>query len=419
MWKYRCKSHLFALFVAFVLGCILTAISFSNGLSVYQEYLPKAAYNFIVHNKVLTCLCGGLGFSGIVNVVFIAQYAMSIYNVSPFIFLFLMFFASEFLLYAGIILVIPSVIVCIYGIVSLRLNIGKQMSAQHISQDSEIVRMYQIHHTLREETKELADTCRTNVNKATGVYILGLIALGCLAFALNNVFLFMIAIIVFMFLFNMLLRYRSSCMIPITSLLYEQCDPEACASALIYYSTIRNRVRLKNQSLLAQCLIYMDDPELAQDVLINYPRKDAASSLTYYSLMAYIYYLLKDEEGLQRCLEEAKRIRLGFGQTGVMIQNEEVLAIQNKIDLMNSDFSKVKRYYLNALKKAHFKFQTVDASYYIAMISFVEQDYPLANHYFEKVIQMGNTMSFVEKAKKFQSKMSNMDLTIDDYTYES
>lgn len=415
MWKYRCKSHLLSLLAAFVVGCLVTGLSFSTGVEVYQQVLPSDVYAFMTQNMWLTYAMGGFSFAGIINVIMIAQTVMSTYNISPFIFILLIMIASEPLFLIGTLLVIPAIIVCIYGMVSLKMQRGKEMSAHNFSEDSEIVRMYTLHHKLDESVKPLAESCRHNVNRMTYLYLLGVVALFCVLFFVNNLMIGALAFLFYMFAFNLLLRYRASCMIPITSLLYDKCDPEACASAIIYFSTKRGKVKLKSQTLLAQCLIYLDDPELAQDVLIGYPRKDAASSLTYWSLMATIYYLLKDEEGLNRCKEESQRIRLGIGQTGVMIQNEEIAAIQNKINLMNGEFSTSKKYYLDSLNKARFTFQQVDACYYIALISFVEQDYPLANMYFEKVVNVGSKMCFVEKAKKYQSKMENMNLDIDDY----
>jgi hypothetical protein len=129
--------------------------------------------------------------------------------------------------------------------------------------------------------------------------VLGIVAVMSIIFLVDNIWITMAALLFYMMAFNLIARYRSSCMIPITKLLYEECNPEACISALIYYSTNRRgKIKLSNQSLMAQALIYLNDPQLAQDVLITYPRKDAASVLTYWSLMAYIYYLLKDEQGL-------------------------------------------------------------------------------------------------------------------------
>lgn len=415
MWKYRCKSHLLSLIGAFFVGALITAFSMSSDMAIYQEFLPREVYQFMSQNTVMTYMIGGFSFAGIVNTILIFQLLSSTFGVSPFIMILVLMMAANVALMIGTFLVIPAVIVCIYGMVSLKLSREKEMARRNFSQDSELVRMYTLHHELIEDMKPLADTCKKNVNKMTALYLLGVVALMIVCFVVNNLLIITLIFFVYMFLFNILLKYRASCLIPITSLLYDQCNPEMCASAIIYYSTKNGKVKLKNQTLFAQCLIYLDDPELAQDVLISYPRKDAASSLTYWSLMASIYYQLKDEDGLNRCKEEATKIKLGFGQTGVMIQSEEVAAIQNKINLMNGEFSTSKKYYLDSLKKSRFAFQQVDACYYIALISFVEQDYPLSNLYFDKVVSLGNKMSFVKKAKHYQSKMENMDLSLDSY----
>lgn len=414
MWKYRCKTHLLSFLGAFIVGCVVTAIFFFTNTETYLQILPADVYKFISENIWLTCAAGGLSFAGVINIILIAQMLMSLYNLNPFIFIILIMFAAEPLVILGIVLVVPAIIVCIYGMVSLNKERGKEMKAHNFSQDEELVRMYKLHHKLDENVKSLAENCRKNVNKMTYLYILGIVALFCVLFFIQNIMIATLAFLFYMFLFNILLRYRASCLIPITSLLYDKCDPEACASAIIYYSTKNGKVKLKSQTLFAQCLIYLDDPQLAQDILINYPRKDAASSLSYWSLMANIYYLMKDEDGLNRCKEEAQKIQLGFGQTGVMIQNEELSSIQNKIDLMNGEFSTCKKYYLDSLNKARFTFQQVDSCYYIALISFVEQDYPLANMYFDRVINLGNKMCYVSKAKHYQSKMENMNLDINE-----
>lgn len=311
------------------------------------------------------------------------------------------------------------VIVCIYGMVTLKSNTAKEFSKAKINEESELLRLYKIHHNFREDVKPIAEMVKKNERKISGIFALGVIAIICVSVLISNFWIMVIAFIFYMFAFNIILRYRSSAIIPITALLYEQCDPEACASAIFFYSKTRgNKIHLKQHTLLAQCLIYLDDPELAQDVLITFQRKDAASSLQYWSLMAYINYLLKDEYSLQRCKEEASSIQLHFGKTGVMIQSEEVKAIQNKIDLMNGELNVCRKYYLEALRRAKFPFQQVDASYYIGLISFVEQDYPLANVYFTRVVQHGNKMCFVQRANKYLEKINGMDIDLNS-VYES
>lgn len=420
MWKYRCKSHFISLIVAFAVGVGLSVIVFSRGIDISSDIfssslssLPGAdtqaidqVLKYLQNNMWILYMGDGLLISGIINVIYIGQYLTVRFNISPWIVMCIIFFLPEYMIYIGTILVIPAFIVCIYGMLSLRSSISKERREFNFSSDDELVRMYEIHHKLDESYKELAKSCRKNVRKLTSIYALGIVALFVILFVVNNIMLLAVLLMFYLFAFNLVLRYRAVSLLPITKLLYEDCNPEACASAIIYYSTNRKgHTRLTQHTLLAQCLIYLNDPELAQDVLISYPRKDAASSLQYWSLMSYIDYMLKDEEALNRCKEEAQSVRLNYGRAGVMIQSEEMASIENKIHLMDGDFNTCKKYYLQGLQRARFAFQQVDSCYYIALISFVEEDYKLARMYFEKVIEIGNRMYFVEKAKSYLEKI--------------
>ena len=425
MWKYRCKSHLISLIVAFAVGVGLSVIVFSSGIDISSDIfssslssLPGAdtqaidqVLKYLQNNMWILYMGDGLLISGIINVIYIGQYLTVRFNISPWIVMCIIFFLPEYMIYIGTILVIPAFIVCIYGMLSLRSSISKERREFNFSSDDELVRMYEIHHKLDESYKELAKSCRKNVRKLTSIYALGIVALFVILFVVNNIMLLAVLLMFYLFAFNLVLRYRAVSLLPITKLLYEDCNPEACASAIIYYSTNRKgHTRLTQHTLLAQCLIYLNDPELAQDVLISYPRKDAASSLQYWSLMSYIDYMLKDEEALNRCKEEAQSVRLNYGRAGVMIQSEEMASIENKIHLMDGDFNTCKKYYLQGLQRARFAFQQVDSCYYIALISFVEEDYKLARMYFEKVIEIGNRMYFVEKAKSYLEKIDAINL---------
>ena len=409
-----------SLIVAFVVGVGLSVIVFSRGIDISSDIfssslssLPGAdtqaidqVLKYLQNNMWILYMGDGLLISGIINVIYIGQYLTVRFNISPWIVMCIIFFLPEYMIYIGTILVIPAFIVCIYGMLSLRSSISKERREFNFSSDDELVRMYEIHHKLDESYKELAKSCRKNVRKLTSIYALGIVALFVILFVVNNIMLLAVLLMFYLFAFNLVLRYRAVSLLPITKLLYDDCNPEACASAIIYYSTNRKgHTRLTQHTLLAQCLIYLNDPELAQDVLISYPRKDAASSLQYWSLMSYIDYMLKDEEALNRCKEEAQSVRLNYGRAGVMIQSEEMASIENKIHLMDGDFNTCKKYYLQGLQRARFAFQQVDSCYYIALISFVEEDYKLARMYFEKVIEIGNRMYFVEKAKSYLEKI--------------
>lgn len=409
--------------VAFVVGLGLSAVVFSSGVDLNSDMFSSAlsqapgvnteALNqvlaYLQNNMWILYLGDALLISGIINIIYIGQYVTARFNISPWIIMFLIFFLPEYMIYIGTLLVIPAFIVCIYGMLSLRSSISKERREFNFSNDDELVRMYKIHHNLDESYKELAKTCRKNVRKLNGIYALGIVALLVILILINNMLLLAVLLMFYLFAFNLVLRYRAVSLLPITRLLYEDCNPEACASAVIYYCTnSKGHTRLKQHTLLAQCLIYLNDPELAQDVLISYPRKDAASSLQYWSLMSYIDYMLKDEDGLSRCKEEAQSIRLHYGRAGIMIQSEEMAAIENKIHLMDGDFNTCKKYYLQGLQRANFPFQQVDSCYYIALISFVEEDYKLARMYFEKVLEIGNRMYFVEKAKNYLAKIDKI-----------
>lgn len=421
MWKYRCKTHLLALLASFGIGVLfglITYFVYGDTLQVYLQEIAReaglssaefAVVRDLMVNPALQAGMTGIVFAGLVNIVFLAQYVASKSSYAPLIFIVLLLMASVYLLLAGIVLLIPAIVVCIYGMVSLKSSLSFQRQQRNFSDDDEIVRIYKIHHTLDENVKKVALECKKNVRKFTVVYTLGVIAALCVLFFVQN-FVVLVLLLVFLFMsFNYLMCYFANFLMPIRLLLYQNCDPEACASAIIYYSTNRNgKVKLKNRILLAQALIYMDDPQLAMDVLIDYSRRDQASLLQYWSLMATINYMLKDEDALDRCKEEAGKVRMNYGVQGVLVQSEELASIQNKVDLMNGQFNTCKKYYLQALQKARLPFQQVDACYYIGMISFVEQDYSLASMYFEKVISLGNKMAFVQKAKHFQSKIDAM-----------
>lgn len=371
---------------------------------------------FIKNNTTLVILSGGMSVAGIVNILRLMVLATEQWNISPVLVLILLIFMPEIFLYLGTLLVLPALIVCIIGMISLHNQKNKEYHDVKMSDENELIRIYQIHHPLNEEVKPLAKSCQKIMDRISFAYILGLIGIASIVLLISNIWIVAIAFVFYMFAFNVLIRYRNSAMIPIISLLYEKCDPEACASAIIYFSTRRNKVRLKQHTLFAQCLIYMDDPELAQDVLVHFSRKDRASNLLYWSLMSCIYYLLKDEESLVRCKEEVNKLdsHNRFGVVRVVIENKELAAIQNKIDLMNGDLNTCKKYYLNSLHYLPHPFQQVDANYYIALISFVQKDYPVADLYFKRVVANGNKMCFVKKAQDYLSKLEQMDINLDD-----
>ncbi|MDO4467790.1 MAG: hypothetical protein Q4C49_12435 [Bacillota bacterium] len=411
MWKYKCKTHLISLGFGFLIGAVLTCLSLFKEAAIIYEMIPSEIASLIMDNPYLLVISGGFGIAGFVNVVFIIQYIAEKLNINSFFLLLAVMMGPTVSLMVGVICVIPAALVCVYGILSLRAEEKKRMQGHQQGLDEEFVRVYCIQHKLNEDMRALGESCRKNADKVNMIYFLGVIAVVCSTLAINNFLIWGLMLIIYLMLFQVVLRYRATVFLPITSLMYTQCDPEACISAIIYYSTKKGKVKLVQRNLIAQCLLYLDDPELAQDVLIGYPRKDQSSSLTYWTIMSYIYYMLKDESGIKRCKEEASKVRLNFGGGGVMIQSAELRSIQNRIDLLNGDLNTCKKYFLDSLKnRVPLPFQLVDASYYIGLISFVEEDYVIARLYFEKVVENGNGMAMVAKAKKYLEKISNIDV---------
>lgn len=411
MWKYKCKSHLISLGFGFLIGAVLTCLSFYKDTAIIYEMVPENIASIIMENPYLLIISGGFGIAGFVNVVFIIQYIAEKLNINSFFLMFAVMMGPTISLMIGVACVIPAIFVCIYGILSLKGEEKKRMQGHQQGLDEEFVRVYCIHHKLNEEMRSLGESCRKNADKINAIYALGIIAIVCSTLAINSFVIWAIMLVVYIMLFQVVIRYRATVFLPITSLMYTQCDPEACISAIIYYSTKRGKVKLVQRNLIAQCLLYLDDPELAQDVLIGYPRKDQSSSLTYWTIMSYVYYMLKDEAGIVRCKEEASKVRLNFGGGGVMIQSAELRSIQNRIDLLNGELNTCKKFFLEFLKnRIPLPFQLVDASYYIGLISFVQEDYVIARMYFEKVVENGNGMAMVGKAQKYLEKISKIDV---------
>jgi hypothetical protein len=415
MWKYQCKTQFFSLVISFVIGCVLSSFFYFMQLDTLTGELSEAVTTLIgQYSPLVVVISGGFSLAGIVNVVIMAQMVMNQFRISPFLIFLICMFAYEYIYMLGVILVIPMMGITLYGWLSLRNMDKKLLRRANISNDEELVRIYKIHHPMVESVEPLARTCRANMNRITSIYALGVLAILCVLLFVDNAIFVMIAILFYMFTLNFLIRYRASQFLPISNLLYQQCNPQACASALIYFCTNKKgKVKLRYQSLLAQCLIYMDDPNLAQDVLITYPRKDAGSILMYWSLMAHIDYMLKDEDGLLRCKEEASKVNIRFGRNGIMAKNAEMASIENRINLMNSDFNACKKYYLNVYNSSPLPYEKIDAAYYIGLISFVQQDYPVAKLYFERVAAHGNTMYFKAKAEYYLEKLSGMHLEIE------
>lgn len=417
MWKYMCRRQLLTLFLAFLGGFLMTLMFSSSDLflQVLQETLPAQTAAMFTSNPYLLCLSAGLGFAGLVNVFLLGNLITTYYSGSMFLILFVLILIPDMVIMAGLLTLPVMIIVSIYGWVSLILTQKKKLKEAGINGDDDIVADYLIRHPMDEEYEPLGHSVKKTVTTVQFAYFLGFVACFCVLFFLDNIWIVMILLFVCMFAFQQLNRMRTSAFESIAQLLYDNCDPEACMSALIAYSQRGKHYKLSNRALISQCLIYLDEPKLAQDVLICYQRGTMNAQLSYYTLMGNSDYQLKDEEGLKRCAQEITRLRMPRGAMGMMIKSQQLGMLENKIHLMDGDFNESKKYFLALLKAVPYNAMKAECCYYIALISFVQEDYVVAKMYFEKTISSGGRLYYVEKAQNYLDKIAQSQLIEESY----
>ncbi len=418
MWKYKCRNQFFTLLTGFVAGFLMAILFNTSELvqELFADTLPESVLATLKANPMLINFSAGLGFAGLTNIFLLGNLFSTYYPGSVFLFMLAVIMIPEYAMMIGILLVPVSLIVTLYGWISLRLSISKQLKAAGVSGDQEIVARILEKMPLDPKYQQLGLETRKTVYRVNTAYFLGLTAMFCVMFFLENLFVVLILLFICMAAFQYLARIRSTCFSGISALLVNECNPKACLSALLYYAKHGNRYRLKNRALIAQCLVYLDMPKLAKDVLIEFPRSNQNNILAYCSLMANIDYMLKDEAGLQKCKEDIAKARPQMGAMGMMIKSEELASVENRIHLMRGDFNTCKTYFLNMAQATGSNLQKVESYYYIALISFVQDDYVLAKMYFEKTIQHGNQTYFVNNAKSYLSKIeATPEIEQDDY----
>ena len=235
------------------------------------------------------------------------------------------------------------------------------------------------------------------------LYFSGILALFLVLMYVEDLFIVMAAGLLYMMLFFQLTKYKNKALQPIIALLYDKCDPQACASAI--FALAKKAHKKKNFPLtqqLAQCMIYLNDPHLAIDVLVTSNPSRNGFVYPYHTLMAYAYYQLGDESMVKHHLQECEKSKKGnMAGPMNMFAQQALASIQNKLDLMKQDFRKARTYYMQGLQAQAMPFQLVDSHYYLGLISFVEQDMREAQIHFQYVQQHGNRMYFKEKADSF------------------
>ena len=385
MWKYQCKRHLLSLLIGAAVGMLLFGGIIDEELIdevVKLNWMPEETVRTLLS---MPWLIGAVIGASALNGVLLLVYLVQKFNVSPMV-LFLLFFLMPIftiIMAIGMILLIPTIVVCIYGMVTVRNSAAKNFRSLPNGNGNEVERVYRLHHEFKEDVSALALKCRKESDRWTAVYVLGLVALICLTLIIQNLMVMFFVFLLYALLLTYLFRLRAQSVLPINALLFEQCDPVACASAILIYSRRGSRLNLKMNLLFAQCMLYLDDPQLAMDSLVR----------------------LGDQSALERNLEAVRSTRVNMGAAGNIMMQDAVAAIQNKINLMNEQFDQCDAYYRQVLPQMKLRFQLVDAHYYLGMIAFVRRDFDEASTHFSYVVSNANTMAYHDKAQRYLRMM--------------
>lgn len=404
MWKYQCKKHLGILAVTFVVGAILFgAMGYQRELmEVYlKQYQVEEAVSQIPY---FYYLLGGLTVSSIANGLLILTYVIQRFNIPFFAIILVMFVAFQVIGLVGIILWIPAIVVCIYGWLTIP-NRGKhrELSKESVTTVAEVERVYRLHHRYLDEYEEMGKKAWSFMFKMNAVYAVGLIGIVLVILYVQEFTIVLLAMMLYSILFFQLTKRKNQALQPIIMLLYNDCNPEACASAIFAFAKkSRKKKTFPLPQHLAQCMIYLNDPHLAIDVLATCAQNKNSFIFAYHSLMAYAYYQLGDESMVKYHYEQCDKAAARVNSGPMMLIKEQCLeGIQNKQDLMNKNFGRARTYYQKSLPTVGFEFQKVDFNYYLGLIAFVDRDLDEAKSRFDYVVAHGGSIYYVEIAQKF------------------
>lgn len=403
MWKYQCKKHLGFLLGAAILGAVLFGY-----MGYSQEAMKQTAelmnYPELLKMDFVPYIAGAIAGAGAINGLLLTSYLTQRFNLSFIITYLIIFMLFTPMAIIGMFLLLPAIIVCIYGWLTIpNRSRRKDLKKNTVSSVAEIERVYRLHHKYLSEYEDLAKKVWDYTLRMNLAYIIGLLCIFLLILWIDDLFMLFLVFVIYAILFFNLTRRKTIAVQPIISLLYDDCNPEACASAI--FALARKSRKRKNFPLpqyLAQSMIYLNDPHLAADVMVTCERNKNTIMFPYYSVMAYVYYQLGDRSMVKLQYDECEKAstRMVNGPMGMMRQ-QCLSGIENKMNLMDKTFDKVKTHYESLLESSAFEFQKVDAHYYLGLIAFVDRDLDEAQHHFRYVSEHGNQLYFVEKANTF------------------
>lgn len=417
MWKYQCKKQLGIIAIMFVIGALFFGLSGMIDTKSLIESAKTYGIEDIIYQSYFPYLFGGIFFAGAMNVFMLFMYIVQKYRIS-FLLLLIIFIVGgvSLIVPLGILTLFPTIAVCIYGWFTIPNKArSKELHKKGTDSVKEIERIYRCHHAYLNEYEELAKKCRDATLRLNLSYIIGLLVIFLFVMYINNIVWLLVVFVLYAFLYFQLTRKKTLVMEPIISLLYKDCNPEACASALFAYARMSFRKStFAMPQHLAQCMIYLNDSHLAIDIMVSCERNKSQMQLAYFSTLAYAYYQLGDQSNVERQLEDCKKTDFKGNAAFQMMKQQCMQVIQNKLDLMQQNFREAQMYLENTLKESPFVFQKVDAHYYLGLIAYVEKDFMRVKQHFQFVKTHANTMYFKEKANGFLKKVSTYDKDSED-----
>lgn len=405
MWKYECKRHLLYVCLGMLIGALIFGVlGWQNDFitSVMQDITDNKE---ILANPAIPYMFGAIFVGGLVNGMLLLFIVIRRFNIGFLFVALVLMVAGSLVSMIGYITLIPTILVCIYGWATVPNRKERNELTKNASNAvKEAERIYRLHHGYDEKNEELGVRAWKIMLQVNILYLVGIVGLFLILLYVEDFSIVMIAGVIFMVLFYQLTKYKNKALQPIISLLYDRCDPEACATAI--FALARKAHKKKSFPLtqqLAQCMIYLNDPNLAIDILSLGNTGRSGIVYPYYTLMGYAYYQLGDESMVLHQKNECERIGGKANTTGPMglFRQQALDSLTIKLALMNQQFDEAKLYYQRALEAKGMAFQVVDTNYYLGLIAFVQEDFYQAQTHFQFVSEHGNKIYFKQKADEF------------------
>lgn len=417
MWKYHCKKQLLIILVAFIIGAVMFHSSYDNVIpEIEKAYFEtfKTAIAFPTGTYV-SYLAAGFSVAALANAIVLFLALSKKYNIAIFLLVAIMFFFQLLVLLlsvVGAIILIPTIFVCIYGWVSIpNKKERSNLEAAKNNYVSDMERLFRLHYKFDDSVDGLVKgvwkmQILNNVMYGVAVTLFVIIMLYT-----TDLLLLGVAMLAYVFVLYYLMRRRAQVLQPIISLLYEKCDPIACASAIFSLTKLAHkRKQFYLPQHLAHCMIFLNDGNFAIDILTSCNKSNLAISYSIHTMSAYAYYIMGDKSMVQFHYSECEKL-VGRGNKGLTMMREQALqSIQTKIDLMNQELDKVKNHYNDIVTGALYPFQQADAHYFIGLINFIEKNWQSAKQSFEVVSKLGNKMYYKAKSDEYLGLIEQMEM---------